>query len=113
MGLTEAQRAAVDARNRELLVSAAAGSGKTRVLIERIFSLISRDHLSVDRMLIVTFTHAAAAEMRERLQARLMPEKKAHVRKMTRQPGRLHHKARSVRVCLLRALFGLPACDGF
>ena len=71
MGLTEAQQAAVDARNRQLLVSAAAGSGKTRVLIERIFSLISRDHLSVDRMLIVTFTHAAAAEMRERLQARL------------------------------------------
>lgn len=71
MALTQAQQAAVDARNPELLVSAAAGSGKTRVLIERIFGMLEKDGLSLDRMLIVTFTHAAAAEMRERLQARI------------------------------------------
>jgi ATP-dependent helicase/nuclease subunit A len=71
MEFTPAQAAAIGDRNRELLVSAAAGSGKTRVLIERIFSLIRDDGLSVDRMLIVTFTHAAAGEMRERLQARI------------------------------------------
>lgn len=71
MPFTQAQEAAIHARNRELLVSAAAGSGKTRVLIERIFSMLQDDGLSMDRMLIVTFTHAAAAEMRERLQARI------------------------------------------
>ena len=71
MPFTPAQDAAIHARNRELLVSAAAGSGKTRVLIERIYDLLATDGLSIDRMLVVTFTHAAAAEMRERLQARL------------------------------------------
>ena len=74
MGFTPAQDAAIHARNRELLVSAAAGSGKTRVLIERIYSLLQDDGLSLDRLLIVTFTHAAAAEMRERLQLRLSQE---------------------------------------
>lgn len=71
MPFTPAQDAAIHARNRELLVSAAAGSGKTRVLIERIYDLLAVDGLSIDRLLVVTFTHAAAAEMRERLQARL------------------------------------------
>ena len=71
MPFTPAQEAAIHARNRELLVSAAAGSGKTRVLIERIYAMLRDDGLSIDRMLVVTFTHAAAAEMRERLQARL------------------------------------------
>ncbi|NCB34814.1 MAG: hypothetical protein EOM58_02095, partial [Clostridia bacterium] len=71
MAFTPAQEAAIRARNPELLVSAAAGSGKTRVLIERIFDLLVNDHFSVDRLLVVTFTHAAAAEMRERLQTRI------------------------------------------
>ncbi len=84
MGLTAAQEAAVNANNRELLVSAAAGSGKTRVLIERIFTLIHNEGLSVDRLLIVTFTRAAAAEMRERLQDRLSQEAAAD-RRMRRQ----------------------------
>ncbi len=68
---TPAQQQAIDARNRELLVSAAAGSGKTAVLVERIVDLIVKDGLSIDRMLIVTFTRAAAGEMRERLESRL------------------------------------------
>ncbi|MCE5342253.1 MAG: UvrD-helicase domain-containing protein [Eubacteriales bacterium] len=84
MDFTPAQADAIHARNRELLVSAAAGSGKTRVLIERIFSLIREDGLSVDRMLIVTFTHAAAGEMRERLQARIAEAATGDVR-MRRQ----------------------------
>ena len=58
---TEQQRAAIEARNPTLLISAAAGSGKTAVLIERIMDLL-REGLSLDRMLIVTFTRAAAAE---------------------------------------------------
>ncbi len=68
MAFTPAQEAAIHALNRELLVSAAAGSGKTRVLVERIVWLLTEQGLSVDRLLVVTFTHAAAAEMRERLQ---------------------------------------------
>ena len=72
VSFTPAQQQAIDARNRELLVSAAAGSGKTAVLVERIVQLIVKDGLSIDRMLIVTFTRAAAGEMRERLETRLM-----------------------------------------
>ena len=68
---TPAQQQAIDARNRELLVSAAAGSGKTAVLVERIVRMIEKDGLSIDKMLIVTFTRAAAGEMRERLESRL------------------------------------------
>ena len=56
-------------RNRNILVSAAAGSGKTAVLVERILQKITdREHpVDIDRLLIVTFTRAAAAEMRERI----------------------------------------------
>jgi ATP-dependent helicase/nuclease subunit A len=64
---TKAQHEAIEARNDMLLVSAAAGSGKTAVLVERILSLIQKDGLDVGRMLVVTFTRAAAAEMRERI----------------------------------------------
>ena len=71
MRFTPAQQMAIDARSRELLVSAAAGSGKTAVLVERILSMIQRDRISIENMLIVTFTRAAAAEMRERLETRL------------------------------------------
>lgn len=74
MPFTQAQENAIWSRNRQLLVSAAAGSGKTAVLVERIYSLLEKDGYSIDRMLIVTFTSAAAAEMRERLELRLMEE---------------------------------------
>ena len=70
---TEAQQQAIDARNSETLVSAAAGSGKTAVLVERIISLI-REGFSLNRMLICTFTRAAAGEMRQRLGDRLREE---------------------------------------
>ena len=70
---TEQQQAAIDARNPTLLISAAAGSGKTAVLVERIMHLL-REGASLDRMLIVTFTRAAAAEMRQRLHKRLCQE---------------------------------------
>lgn len=70
---TPKQRAAIEARNRSILVSAAAGSGKTTVLIERIMALL-REGVGIDRMLVVTFTRAAAGEMRERLQRTLTAE---------------------------------------
>ncbi len=64
---TPEQQAAIDARGCNLLVAAAAGSGKTAVLVERILQLILKDKASIDRLLVVTFTKAAAAEMRERI----------------------------------------------
>lgn len=72
---TREQLQAIQARNHTILVSAAAGSGKTAVLVERIVTLL-REGYRMDRMLIVTFTRAAAAEMRQRLQTRLLHEAK-------------------------------------
>ncbi|MCL2699483.1 MAG: UvrD-helicase domain-containing protein, partial [Defluviitaleaceae bacterium] len=73
MRFTAEQQRAIDVRGRELLVSAAAGSGKTAVLVERIIKLItdSKKPVDIDRLLVVTFTEAAAAEMRERISERL------------------------------------------
>ena len=57
---------AINSRGQNLLVSAAAGSGKTAVLTERVVKLAA-EGTDLDRMLIITFTNAAAAEMRERI----------------------------------------------
>ena len=70
---TPEQQQAINARNNTILVSAAAGSGKTAVLVERIVQLI-REGDMMNRMLIVTFTKAAASEMRQRLKKRLVRE---------------------------------------
>ncbi len=70
---TSEQRQCIEARGGTLLVSAAAGSGKTSVLVERIVRRITdpADGTDVDRLLVVTFTKAAAAEMKQRLSAEL------------------------------------------
>ena len=67
MTWTDDQRKVIELRDRNILVSAAAGSGKTAVLVERIIKIITdKEHpVDIDRLLIVTFTNAAAAEMRE------------------------------------------------
>ena len=66
---TDDQQQVIDARGCDLLVSAAAGSGKTAVLVERILSMLTdREHpRDIDRLLIVTFTNAAAGEMKDRI----------------------------------------------
>ena len=66
---TTGQSNAINARNKNILVSAAAGSGKTAVLVERVIKLITdkTNPVDIDRLLIVTFTNAAAAEMRYRI----------------------------------------------
>ncbi len=68
---TDEQKQVIDLRGRNILVSAAAGSGKTAVLVERIITMLIKDEepVSVDQLLIVTFTEAAAAEMKERIRA--------------------------------------------
>ena len=75
MNLTAAQQQAVDARG-NVLVMAGAGTGKTRTLVERCLQCLLRaaPRASLDEILVVTFTEAAAAEMRQRLRARLEEE---------------------------------------
>ena len=68
---TDEQSKAIDTLDRSVLVSAAAGSGKTAVLVERILKIIIEGKANVDEMLIVTFTRAAAAEMKMRLSSRI------------------------------------------
>ena len=71
MNFTPEQQKVIELHNSNILVSAAAGSGKTAVLVERIIRMICEgEHpADIDRLLIVTFTNAAAAEMRERIAA--------------------------------------------
>lgn len=66
---TPEQQRVIELHNRNILVSAAAGSGKTAVLVERIVKMVcdEKKPVDIDRLLIVTFTNAAAAEMRERI----------------------------------------------
>jgi ATP-dependent helicase/nuclease subunit A len=68
---TEKQNRAIVSRGKSLMVSAAAGSGKTAVMVERIKRLVLSGECSVDRMLVVTFTDAAASEMKQRIEAAL------------------------------------------
>ena len=69
MNWTADQKKIIDARDCNLLVSAAAGSGKTAVLVERIIQMISDNDkpIDIDQLLVVTFTKAAAAQMREKI----------------------------------------------
>ena len=64
---TEEQSKVLGVRNKNVLVSAAAGSGKTAVLVERIIRLVTEENVDVDNLVVVTFTESAAGEMRERI----------------------------------------------
>ena len=80
--LTAEQQAVVDNRGGNLLVSAAAGSGKTRVLVERLMGYLEQGE-DIDRFLVITFTNAAAAELRQRIAGAI------HQR-MAADPGNRH-----------------------
>ncbi len=67
MNWTEQQTEAITAEGSDILVSAAAGSGKTAVLTERIKRLVTEKNIPLERMLVVTFTNAAASEMKEKI----------------------------------------------
>ena len=64
---TNEQKQAIEEKESNILVAAAAGSGKTAVLVERIINRILNDKIDIDKLLVVTFTNAAASEMRERI----------------------------------------------
>ena len=89
--LTNEQQSAVDSRERSLLVSAAAGSGKTKVLVERLFSYVEREGANLDDFLIITYTRAAASELRGKIA-------KALNERMERDPGNYHLRQQMLRV---------------
>ena len=89
--LTPQQQAVVENRGGSLLVSAAAGSGKTKVLVERLFRYIEEEHCNVDDFLIITYTKAAAAELRSKIAAELS-------KKVAEQPKNKHLKRQLMRV---------------
>lgn len=114
---TPEQQLAIDHRGAHLLVSAAAGSGKTAVLVNRILKLILEDGIDVDRLLIITFTRAAAGEMRERIQEALLGELKENrrpqrVRRQLDRLGRAHIQTfHSFCLDVLRSHFQLVGLD--
>ena len=65
--LTDEQKSIVTDREGELLVSAAAGSGKTRVLVERLLDRVTEEKVDIDNFLVITYTRAAASELRTRI----------------------------------------------
>ena len=89
--LTNEQQSAVDSRERSLLVSAAAGSGNTKVLVERLFSYVEREGANLDDFLIITYTRAAASELRGKIA-------KALTERMERDPGNYHLRQQMLRV---------------
>ena len=90
---TSEQKLVIDLRYCNILVSAAAGSGKTAVLVERILELLMDEQhpAEIDRMLIVTFTNAAAGEMRDRIRERLEEQAEAE-----EDPGMQEHLQRQI-----------------
>ena len=68
---TDAQWRSIYAKGQDILVAAAAGSGKTAVLVERIIQRIIKDKVDVDRLLVVTFTNLSAREMKHRVDQRI------------------------------------------
>lgn len=95
MKFTDSQQKVIDLRGKNILVSAAAGSGKTAVLVERIIGLITqkKNPVDIDRLLIVTFTNAAAGEMRERIAAAIEKrlEENPEDMNLQRQATLIHH----------------------
>lgn len=91
IALTPQQKAAVENRGGSLLVSAAAGSGKTRVLVDRLFRYVTEERCHIDDFLIITYTRAAAAELRGKIAAELS-------RRMGEDPSNTHLRRQLLRV---------------
>lgn len=68
---TDDQKKAIESRGKNIIVSAAAGSGKTRVLVDRVISLMVEEKIPIKNMIIVTFTNKASVEMKDRIREKL------------------------------------------
>ena len=81
---TPEQKQVIDLRDRNILVSAAAGSGKTAVLVERIITRLTKDQnpIDVDQLLIVTYTEAAASRLGELVATHVIPRPHTDVEKI-------------------------------
>jgi ATP-dependent helicase/nuclease subunit A len=77
MQWTKEQKNVIEFRNRNILVSAAAGSGKTAVLSERVLQKLNKG-IKINELLILTFTNAAAGEMKERIRKKITDNPKIH-----------------------------------
>ena len=88
---TKEQKKAIDSRDGSILVSAAAGSGKTAVLVQRVIERLKDENkpCSADRLLIVTFTRAATAQMKDRIYQALTAE-------IEKAPDNVHLKKQAV-----------------
>ena len=75
MPFSPAQLEAIQIRNKNVIVSASAGSGKTSVLVQRLSTLVIQDRISIDSILAMTFTNDAASEMKDRLKQDLLKQK--------------------------------------
>ena len=71
---TPSQKKAIKERGKNIIISAAAGSGKTRVLVDRVIDLILTEKIDVDKMIIVTFTNKASIEMKDRIRSAIERE---------------------------------------
>ena len=107
MEFSAEQKRVITSRGRNLLVSAAAGSGKTTVLVERVLALVD-EGVNIDEILIVTFTRAASADMKRKLRERMSALADAGSRRMREQLERMElaqistlHSfcARAIRAC--------------
>lgn len=98
---TKEQTEAIEETGKNLLVAAAAGSGKTAVLVERIIQKIVKEKIDIDSLLVVTFTNAAASEMREKIL-------KAIYQKLEEEPENMHLQRQlnllsKARICTIHA----------
>ena len=91
VNLTAQQQGAVEDRGGNLLVSAAAGSGKTKVLVERLFRYVLEEGRNIDEFLIITYTRAAAAELRSRIAGDLGKQ-------LAQRPGDYHLQQQLYRI---------------
>ena len=71
---TDYQKEAIEHFGHNILVSAGAGSGKTAVLSQRVYQLVGKRKIDVDRLLVLTFTNKAAAEMKTRIREKILKD---------------------------------------
>ena len=94
MALTDEQKRAIDSRKKQVIVTASAGAGKTSTMVNRVIDLILKDQLSTSSIIMLTFTDAAAAEMRSKLEKALIT--------------RLKEADKAERATLVKVLDSLP-----
>ncbi len=101
---TASQELAINAPTDNILVSAAAGSGKTAVLVERIIRMLSREEnpLDIDRLVVITFTRAAAASMKNKIYKRLREVSKEHPENVYLRQQLM--KVQHARICTIDSL---------